>query len=47
MTLEYMNVECLDQKSPINHSLKDFHPTNMLLPQLIAPNPTLGLELLE
>ncbi len=41
------NVEWLDKKSPINHSLKGFAPINLLLPQLTFLNPIFGLELFE
>ncbi len=41
------NVEWLDNKSPINHMFKGFSPTDLLLPQLIFPNPIFGLELLK
>ncbi len=42
-----MNVEWLDQKSPINHPFKGFCPIDLLLPQLISSNPIFGLELHE
>jgi hypothetical protein len=45
--MDDMNVEWLDQKSPINHSFKGFCPTDVLLPQLICLNPIFGLELHE
>ncbi len=45
--MDDINVEWLDQKSPINHPFKGFGPTNLLLPQLTFPNPIFGPELLK
>jgi hypothetical protein len=41
------NAKWLDKKSPINHPLKGFCPTDLLLLQLIYLNPIFGLQLLE
>jgi hypothetical protein len=41
------NVEWLDNKSHINHPFKGFGPIDLLLPQLISPNPIFGPKLLK
>jgi hypothetical protein len=43
--MDDINVEWLDQKSPINNPFKGFDPTDLLLPQLTFSNPIFGHEL--
>jgi hypothetical protein len=45
--MDDINVEWLDQKSPINHMFKDFGLIDLLFPQLTFLNPIFGTELLE
>jgi hypothetical protein len=45
--MDDINVEWLDQKSPINHMFKGFGPTNLLVPQLTSLNPIFGPKLPE
>jgi len=42
--MEQTNVECLDQKSPVNHSFKGFSPVDVLLRGFTPLNPIFGLE---
>jgi hypothetical protein len=47
LIMDDINVEWLDQKSPINHMFKGFGLIDLLFPQLTFLNPIFGTELLE